>query len=69
MAHVTDSQRRDGQCDKILKELQRAPCSNRELSTIALSYTKRIQELRQAGHDIQIERLGGGLNFYHLVSR
>ncbi len=68
MAAVAEDVRRwEAQTDKILTRLQQGPCSNRELAEMALSYTRRIKDLREAGHDIHLERLGGGLNFYHLI--
>lgn len=62
-----DRQRHEAQTDRILAKLQRGPCSNRDLAEIALSYTRRIKDLREQGYEIHLERLGGGLNFYHLL--
>lgn len=56
-----------GQNRAILERLSRGPCTNRELSGIALKYTGRILELRQAGVDIRCERRPGGLCWYSLA--
>lgn len=68
MRTVEDVERHEAQTDKILAKLQRGPCSNRELAEVALSYTRRIKDLREQGYNISLERLGGGLNYYHLAA-
>lgn len=64
-----DQKRWNAQADRILQRLLRGPASNSELAAIALSYTRRITDLREAGYAIELERCGGGVNFYHLVNR
>lgn len=57
------------QCDRILDRLRRGPATNRELATIALKYTGRISDLRNAGYviDCEIDR-ADGLARYRLAS-
>lgn len=40
------------QCQLILDRLTEGPATNRELSQIALKYTGRISELKQAGYKV-----------------
>jgi hypothetical protein len=42
------------QCLAILERLQAGPATNRELAEIALKYTGRLSELRQAGYGVQV---------------
>lgn len=57
------------QCQAILTRLQAGRASNRELSQLALKYTGRISELREAGWNVQMveEDRASGLNWYALV--
>jgi hypothetical protein len=41
------------QCREILDRLRSGRATNAELAHIALKYTGRISELRQAGHDVR----------------
>ena len=43
-----------GQAARILARLQAGPATNTELAAIALKYTGRISELRQAGYAIEV---------------
>ena len=55
------------QCQTILEMLTRGPCTNRELSKVALKYTSRISDLRKAGHVIECELdRANGLAVYKL---
>jgi hypothetical protein len=42
------------QCLAILERLQAGPATNAELVQLALKYTGRLSELRQAGYDVQV---------------
>lgn len=42
--------RLSAQCRTILQRLRTGPATNRELSCMALRYTNRIQEIREAGY-------------------
>lgn len=42
------------QCLTMLDRLEQGPCTNRELSAISLTYTRRISDLREAGFDVQV---------------
>ena len=44
------------QCRAILERLRHGPASNRELSLIALKYTARISDLRNAGYNVVIHK-------------
>lgn len=57
------------QCQAILTRLEVGRASNRELSQLALKYTGRISELREAGWNVQMveEDRASGLNWYALV--
>lgn len=52
----------------VLARLQRGPATNRELAEIALKYTGRISELRDAGYDVVLvsEDRKTGLAVYEL---
>ena len=56
------------QCLEILALLGQRPATNRELSKIALKYTGRVSELRQAGHDVECYKRDKktGLTWYRL---
>ena len=58
------------QCHAILARLQQGPATNRELSMIALKYTNRISELRQAGYKVPCvsQDHATGLSVYELQS-
>lgn len=56
----------NAQAASILARLLMGSASNRELATMALSYTRRISDLREEGHQIECKRHGGGVTFYHL---
>ena len=57
------------QCHLILEKLQAGPITNHELSQIALSYTRRISDLRQHGYAVEIVERNDvtGANTYALV--
>ena len=61
--------RLENQCRKILTLLKtrgNQGATNAELSRIALKYTSRISDLRDAGHDIRCYSEGGnGVYRYH----
>lgn len=61
-----DRERTDTQRAAILERLRRGPVRNTELNQIAFRYSARIYELRKAGHDIDVQSLGGGVNVYRL---
>jgi len=42
------------QCRRIVDRLREGPASNEELSRIALKYTSRISEIRQAGYAVDV---------------
>lgn len=50
----TEQRRLHRQSRLILQRLQQGPCSNRELSEIALKYTSRLHDIRSAGFDVRI---------------
>jgi hypothetical protein len=62
-----EHRRRTSQCDRILDRLRQGPATNHELSQVALKYTNRISDLRDRGHVIECEDLGGGLTRYTLT--
>lgn len=70
-----DLPRLSRQCQRILQRLLNRflpPPSNKELSAIALKYTGRLSEIRQALQQVGwnvvvIERRKNGLNFYGIV--
>ena len=47
-----ESPRLSSQNAAILARLQRGPATNTELAAIALKYTSRISDLRDAGYDV-----------------
>ena len=51
--HHGESERVSRQCGAILKRLKEGPATNRVLNNIALNYTGRISELRNAGHVVE----------------
>lgn len=55
------------QCVRVLDALWQRPQTNRELSQIGLRFGARVKEIREAGYEIKVERLGGGLFLYTLV--
>jgi hypothetical protein len=57
------------QCHAILERLQAGPATNRELAMIALKYTGRISELKQAGYRVECfeHKHATGLTRYRLV--
>lgn len=66
--NASDHKRLSRQCAAIIARLRRGPATNRELSEIALKYTSRISDCRDAGFNIpEPEQLGGGLTRYRLV--
>lgn len=72
MAHhlnAADVSRLSAQCAEILRRLAQGPATNRELATVALKYTSRVSDLREAGWDIACDRLDGGLTRYQLLGR
>ena len=57
----------DIQCEKILALLKTGPQTSATLAKIALKYTSRISDLRDAGHAILATRIeGSGLWRYTL---
>ena len=60
------------QAEIIYEMLQDGPVSNVALAQTALKYTSRISDIRkflinhQIPKRIEVERLGGGVNLYHL---
>ena len=64
----SEAKRLSAQCHAILARLQQGPMTNREMSQIALSYTRRISDLREAGYDVQIKEQdhATGLTHYEL---
>ena len=46
--------RLSGQNAAILARLQRGPASNTDLAAIALKYTSRISDLRDAGYEVSV---------------
>ena len=67
--HAVEAPRLSRQCRLILERLRTGPATNRELSGIALKYTGRLSELRQAGYDVRVIQRDheSGLNTYRLV--
>jgi len=49
-----ERQRLSGQNAAILARLQRGPATNTELAAIALKYTSRISDLREAGYEVSV---------------
>jgi hypothetical protein len=50
---TTEAKRFGGQCEVILSMLRdRGRISNRDLASVALKYSSRITDLRNAGHNI-----------------
>lgn len=66
-----EQSRLSAQCARILERLQQGPASNYELAGIALKYTSRISDLREAGYQIDcVERdHETGKTMYRLVTR
>ena len=64
-----ERQRLSNQNARILARLQQGPATNRELSEMALKYTGRLSELRQAGFAVTAEKRANGLTVYRLVTR
>lgn len=64
-----DRERLTGQCAAILERLKRGPCTNVEFVGMhILRYSARIFELRNLGHEIKAEAIGGGVVRYQLES-
>ncbi len=63
-----DKVRLSKQCQRVLDRLIRGPATNRELSQIALSYRRRVCDLRAVGHQIELVEVKGGFNTYTLKS-
>ena len=65
---AADRLRLNAQCQRILERLRQGRVSNRELSAIALKYTGRVSELRQAGHSVKVVERNRetGLTWYEL---
>ena len=67
VATVEEKVRLSKQCRAMLALLRHHDPTNAELAQIALKYTNRISELRQAGHKIpRPTKIEGGLWRYHL---
>lgn len=67
---ATEARRLSRQCREILALLrERREVSNAELAAVALKYTGRISEIRQAGYDVRVVRRDrdSGLTHYRLV--
>lgn len=54
--HVSPAEapRLSGQCSLILGMLRRGRCTNVELAAVALKYTSRCSDLREAGFDVRV---------------
>lgn len=66
----SDYGRLSKQCAAIIARLRLGSATNRELSEIALKYTSRVSDCRDAGYNIpEPENLGGGLTRYSLVEQ
>ena len=61
-------QRLSRQCAAILARLQEGPVTNRALSQLALSYTRRLSDLREAGYAVEcyLKDDATGVNWYRL---
>ena len=57
------------QCAAILDRLQQGPATNSELARLALSYTRRLSDLREAGYTVDCYQRDEqtGLNWYRLT--
>ena len=57
------------QCAAIHERLQKGPATNSELSQIALSYTRRLSDLREHGIAVECYQRDDttGLNWYRLI--
>ena len=57
------------QCAAIHERLQKGPATNSELSQIALSYTRRLSDLREHGIAVECYKRDDttGLNWYRLI--
>ena len=66
-AHAT--RRLSKQCAAIHARLQKGPATNSELSQIALSYTRRLSDLREHGIAVECYQRDDttGLNWYRLT--
>lgn len=53
-APAVERRRLNAQAERIFNRLEQSPATNAELSRYALSYTRRISDLREAGHVINI---------------
>jgi hypothetical protein len=56
------------QCEEILDRLRRGRRTNAELAGIALKYTGRLSEIRQAGYDVRVveKDVASGVHVYAL---
>ena len=52
---------------EIIERLLDGPATNADLARIALKYTGRISDAREAGYTITCTRLHGGLMRYELI--
>ncbi len=69
VAPLEEKVRLSKQAQRVLTRLSAGPATNRELSQIALSYRRRVCDLKEAGHQVEIIHKGkGGLNTYALKS-
>lgn len=69
--YLTDQERErlTPQCSRILSALRERPRWNYELAEIGLSYTRRISDLRAAGHQVDIiATTETGARLYGLVT-
>ena len=57
------------QCAAIHERLQKGPATNSELARMALSYTRRLSDLREAGYAVDCYKKDEetGLNWYRLT--
>lgn len=62
-----DKPRMESHSDRILAMLMDRPQTNRELVAVTHRFGGRIKDLRNVGHSIEKENLGGGLFLYRLV--
>lgn len=54
-------------CRVVLERLQTGPAYSHELATITHRFGARLADLREAGYDIQTQRLPGGVYLYSLA--
>jgi hypothetical protein len=63
---AAESVRLGRQCVEILERLKQGPATNAELAAIALKYTSRLSQLKQAGHTIIATHVTKGTWQYEL---